>query len=140
MQVITRHFADEAGGGFYFTSDDHETLISRAKDARDGATPAGTSMAGLALVRLAKWTDQPTLHDQVKQLFARLAPQMARDPIGSAMLILAHDQYLRQSREIVIVTGSDDGLSAEVATTMLADFQPEQLVMVAHRTYWRNRT
>ena len=40
-EVALRHFADDASGGFYFTSDDHETLIHRTKAFADDATPSG---------------------------------------------------------------------------------------------------
>ncbi|RMF76574.1 MAG: thioredoxin domain-containing protein, partial [Planctomycetota bacterium] len=37
------HFWDDEHGGFYFTPDDGEKLITRARDVRDGATPSGNS-------------------------------------------------------------------------------------------------
>ncbi len=40
--TILRHFSDEHPG-FYFTSDDHEQLISRRKEWWDNAIPAGNS-------------------------------------------------------------------------------------------------
>ena len=47
------HFRDEAGG-FYDTSDDHETLLHRPKrDVQDNATPSGNSMAAHVRWRLA---------------------------------------------------------------------------------------
>jgi uncharacterized protein YyaL (SSP411 family) len=52
-------FADPRGGGFYFTSKDHEALIARAKDPIDGAVPAGNSVAAGNLIYLAKEAKQP---------------------------------------------------------------------------------
>ena len=45
-------FVDEENGGFYFTSNDHESLLARAKDPVDGVRPAGISMAAVNLVYL----------------------------------------------------------------------------------------
>jgi uncharacterized protein len=46
-------FTDERGGGFFFTSRDHEALLARGKDAVDGAQPAGNSVAAHNLIFLA---------------------------------------------------------------------------------------
>jgi len=47
-------FADEAGGGFFFTSSDHEQLLARGKELADNAQPAGNSVAALNLIFLAQ--------------------------------------------------------------------------------------
>src|SRR5206468_7741588 len=38
-------FSDERGGGFFFTSNDHEALLARGKDITDNALPSGNSVA-----------------------------------------------------------------------------------------------
>jgi uncharacterized protein YyaL (SSP411 family) len=52
-------FADEAGGGFFFTSKDHEALLARGKEVVDTAVPAGNSVSADNLVRLAVLLDRP---------------------------------------------------------------------------------
>jgi hypothetical protein len=52
-------FADEAGGGFYFTSKDHEALLARGKEIVDTAVPSGNSVSADNLVRLAVLLDRP---------------------------------------------------------------------------------
>ena len=47
-------FHDEAGGGFFFTSSDHEALLARSKELADNASPAGNSVAAHNLIFLAK--------------------------------------------------------------------------------------
>jgi uncharacterized protein YyaL (SSP411 family) len=54
-------FADKAGGGFYFTSKDHEALFARAKDPVDGAIPAGNSVSATNLIFLATELNKPEL-------------------------------------------------------------------------------
>jgi uncharacterized protein YyaL (SSP411 family) len=53
MQKQIELFADEAGGGFYFTSSDHETLLARGKEIVDTAVPSGNSVSAHNLIRLA---------------------------------------------------------------------------------------
>ncbi|MEK6249822.1 MAG: hypothetical protein N2C12_16680, partial [Planctomycetales bacterium] len=47
-------FWDKKSGGFFFTSDDHETLIARAKKRTDNVVPSGNGVAAANLVYLAK--------------------------------------------------------------------------------------
>src|SRR5207253_4819205 len=57
--VVLKHFADEGAGGFYFTSDDHETLIHRMKSFSDDATPSGNGVAASVLLRLGNLLGEP---------------------------------------------------------------------------------
>jgi hypothetical protein len=52
-------FSDGQGGGFFFTSSDHESLLARAKEVVDGAQPAGNSVAAHNLIFLAATKDHP---------------------------------------------------------------------------------
>jgi uncharacterized protein YyaL (SSP411 family) len=52
-------FSDNPGGGFFFTSNDHETLLARGKELVDGAQPAGNSVAAHNLIFLATAKSQP---------------------------------------------------------------------------------
>jgi uncharacterized protein len=60
-------FWDEKGKGFYFTSDDHELLLARAKNPTDGAQPSGNSIAALNLVYLAKAANEPSYREYAKE-------------------------------------------------------------------------
>jgi uncharacterized protein YyaL (SSP411 family) len=46
-------------GGFYFTSDDHESLLARGKNPSDGALPAGASVAVGNLIELSQKLERP---------------------------------------------------------------------------------
>jgi uncharacterized protein len=52
-------FSDQPGGGFFFTSSDHESLLARGKEVVDGAQPAGNSVAVHNLIFLAASKNQP---------------------------------------------------------------------------------
>lgn len=49
---LLEHFEDGEGGGFFFTSHDHEKLLHRAKPGVDGAIPSGNAAAIRVLFRL----------------------------------------------------------------------------------------
>ncbi len=60
-QIMIDEFADAEQGGFYFTGNRHEALISRQKDMHDNATPSGNGMAATALIRLGALTGRDDL-------------------------------------------------------------------------------
>jgi uncharacterized protein YyaL (SSP411 family) len=53
--ALLAHFED-AAGGFWFTSHDHEALIHRVKTGHDSAMPSGNGAAACALQRLGHLT------------------------------------------------------------------------------------
>jgi len=59
LEVVLRRFGDEQAGGFFFTSDDHETLIHRSKSFSDDATPAGNGIAAQVLQRMGHLLAEP---------------------------------------------------------------------------------
>jgi uncharacterized protein YyaL (SSP411 family) len=46
-------------GGFFDTSDDHETLITRPRELQDNAVPSGNAMAAVVLLRLSGLAVEP---------------------------------------------------------------------------------
>ena len=52
-------FEDREEGGFFFTANDHESLLARAKDPFDNALPSGNSIAVLDLLELHRRDRQP---------------------------------------------------------------------------------
>ncbi len=61
-----RLFADTKHGGFFFTANDHESLLARAKEITDGAEPSGNSVAACNLVYLAAARKNPAYRAQAK--------------------------------------------------------------------------
>ena len=51
-------FFDREHGGFYPYASDGEQLLTRTKEAYDGAMPSGNAMAALVLSRLARITGE----------------------------------------------------------------------------------
>ena len=49
--IVTEHFRDPREGGFFYTANDHESLIARNKDIYDNATPSSSAMAATGLLR-----------------------------------------------------------------------------------------
>ncbi len=55
LQIVQDElFWDEAGGGYFYTSKDHEVLLARSKRTVDGAMPSGNSISAANLIYLSR--------------------------------------------------------------------------------------
>ncbi|WP_169980933.1 thioredoxin domain-containing protein [Tautonia rosea] len=87
-------FADTRRGGFYFTADDHESLVARVKDPYDGALPGPNAVAILDLLALHRLSGDPLYRDTARDALDAFAPSMGRSPASAPLLLLAVDQLL----------------------------------------------
>jgi uncharacterized protein YyaL (SSP411 family) len=89
-----RLFWDEAHGGFFFTSCDHETLIVRNKDAADSALPSGNAVSVSNLVCLARELDRPEYLDRAEQTLQALAPHLQQSPASMPRMAVSLAAFL----------------------------------------------
>jgi uncharacterized protein YyaL (SSP411 family) len=126
-EVVLGHFADEANGGFYFTSDDHEQLIHRSKTFSDDATPSGNGIAAFTLQRLGHLLGEPRYLTAAERTLRAAWPALERYPVSHVTLVTALEELL-QPPEIVILRG--EALAIEAWRQELARlFAPRRLVL-----------
>ena len=101
--AMLAHFWDQEAGGFFFTSDDHEALITRSKPAFDGSIPSGNSVAAGDLLRLYHYTEKVNYLDAAETMLRRLGGPMQSQPFGFANMLCSVDFYMQKPREIVVV-------------------------------------
>ena len=102
-EIMLERFLDRAKGGFFFTSIDHEQLITRSKAAFDGSTPSGNSAAVMALLRLYGYSGEPRHLAEAERTLKLLAPFMEQQPFAFSHMLEAVDLYTRGATEIVLV-------------------------------------
>ena len=126
---MIEHHWDRVEGGFYFTPDDGERLITRTKDAFDQAVPSGLSMAALACLRLGELADEKyreTGETQAK----RLAAAAIDNPFAFGQLVCVVDRMVRGSVDVVIVGPSGDPATRALADAALRAYLPDRNVIV----------
>jgi len=101
--VMLEHFLDRDKGGFFFTSDDHEELITRSKTAFDGSTPSGSSAAVMTLLRLYGYTGAEGYLREAERALRLFAPFMEQQPFAFSHMLEAVDLYQRGPTDIVLV-------------------------------------
>ncbi|HYC09362.1 MAG TPA: thioredoxin domain-containing protein [Steroidobacteraceae bacterium] len=104
MDVVLEHFADAAAGGFFFTADDHETLILRSKSFSDDATPAGNGIAARVLLRLGHLLAEPRYLAAAEGTLRAAWPALLRYPQAHISLLGALEELL-DPPQIVILRG-----------------------------------
>jgi uncharacterized protein YyaL (SSP411 family) len=116
------------GGGFFDTSDDHETLITRPRDVQDNATPSGSAMAATTLLKLGGLAVEPRYGAVAHEALIQMQSLMAQYPLGFGQWLQALSYYLSQPREIAIL-GSPDADGTRSLIKIAADgYRPNQLV------------
>jgi uncharacterized protein YyaL (SSP411 family) len=91
--LLTR-FADAEGGGFFYTSADHEPLIVRRKDAIDAPVPSGNGLAASVLLRLHAIRPREDYREAAERTFLSCLPVMRAAPTATFQLLLAADEGL----------------------------------------------
>jgi uncharacterized protein YyaL (SSP411 family) len=104
LEVVLQHFADDAAGGFYFTSDDHEALIHRSKVFGDDATPSGNGIAARMLLRLGHLLGEPRYLAAAERTLRAAWAAITQYPQGHVSLLGALEELLSPP-EIVVLRG-----------------------------------
>ncbi len=126
-EVVLDHFRDPAGG-FFFTSDDHETLIQRPKPNHDDATPSGNGIAAKVFARLGHLLGEAAYLDAAEHSLKALWPSVEHMPHGHASLLVALEESLNPI-QTVILRGSGDAMAAW-QRRLNAAYAPRRLALV----------
>ena len=130
-ETMLAHYADPSGG-FFDTSDDHETLITRPKDLQDNAVPSGNAMAATVLLKLAAFTGEESYAHHAASLLGTLQPAMIQSPLGFAQWLCALDFAAGQPHEIAIVSTQPGSGDAEALLDVVrTGYRPNQVVAFA---------
>ena len=130
-ETMIEQFWDTAGGGFFFTSADHETLITRTKDFYDNATPAGNSVAAGALIRLSLFSGENRYRSQAETIFRLMKPAMIRAPSAFGHLLSALDLSLSSPYEIAVIGSPDAEETRAMINVIFKRYLPNKVVAFA---------
>jgi uncharacterized protein YyaL (SSP411 family) len=100
--ALLNHFEDAAQGGFFFTSHDHETLITRPKPGYDNATPSGNGVAAYALQRLGHLLGESRYLEASARCLRVFQAQLTQQPIAYPTLLAVLDERLAPTRVTVL--------------------------------------
>lgn len=124
---LLAHFEDPDAGGFFFTSHDHETLITRPKPGYDNATPSGNGVAAFALQRLGHLLGEVRYLDAALRCLRLFHPHLEQMPIAYPTLLAVLDEALAPLR-VILLRGPDADMNAWAAA-LASSLGPRDLML-----------
>jgi len=106
-QRLLDGFEDREHGGFFFTADDHEALITRSRPLTDDALPAGNGIAARALLQFGHLTGHPEYITAGERAVRGAWPAISRLPHAHATLLSGLEAVLQPPRIIVLQGDAD---------------------------------
>jgi uncharacterized protein len=130
-EAMLAHFEDRTNGGFYFTADDHETLMHRSKSFQDEAVPAGNGVAAQALTRLGLLVGETRYLDSAARTLRAGWRPLERYPHAHSSLLIALEEQL-EPPDVVIIRG-DAAEAARWRDELARMYSPSRLVFAIGR-------
>ena len=127
VDVLLARFEDP-NGGFFFTADDHETLIHRPKPFSDEATPSGNGVATQVLLRLGHLLGETRYLDAAERTLRAAWPVLQEYPQAHGTLLQALRAYLAPP-EVIVIRGDPDTL-ADWQRYVSAGYNPGRMSFV----------
>ena len=124
-------FADP-DGGFYFTSNTHETLMTRPRPLADEAMPSGNGIAAFALQRLGYLLGESRYLLAAERCLRAAWQAIQEYPHGHVSLITALEEYLKPP-EIIVIRGPGDEIG-RWQQSACALYAPRRLVFAIEDT------
>lgn len=128
--TMLKHFMDTTNGGFFYTSDDHEQLLTRPKNFFDGSIPSGTSVAIFNLLRLAKITGDNQYRKIAQETLELYAGHFCKGPDQFANMLCALDFSLSESSELVLVANKNGNRWQELFQVINQHYLPNTSVLL----------
>ncbi len=129
--VLAKHYEDPEQGGFFMTSDDHETLLTREKPGWDGAEPSGNSIHTLNLLRLSEFTGDDGYRRRAARAMQSVGGKLERTPQALSEMLLAVDFMLDRPKQVIIVTPRSREQAEPLLARLRATYLPNAIVLVA---------
>ncbi|MGQ9598378.1 MAG: thioredoxin domain-containing protein [Anaerolineae bacterium] len=129
-ETMLTHF-QAADGGFFDTSNDHESLIIRPRDLQDNATPSGNAMAVTALLKLAGLSFDQRYVNISRRALAQIQSAMAQYPLGFGQWLQALAYVLSPPMEIAIIGHPETADTQALLRVVRDGYRPFQVVALA---------
>lgn len=121
MNVVLDHFEDKKQGGFFFTSDDHESLVYRPKTGSDDSVPSGNGIAAQVLLRLGHLINEPRFLDAAERTLTAFSDELNQNASCCTLLSALEDFFY--PGELVLLYGDETNMQ-EWSSLCHAEYRP----------------
>ncbi|MFK8031568.1 MAG: thioredoxin domain-containing protein [Gammaproteobacteria bacterium] len=106
--VLLEKFYDSRDGGFFFTAEDHESLLHRMKTFTDDASPSGNGVAARALNRLGHLLADSRYLEAAERTLRLAWPALNSVPHGHCTMLDALDEILNPIPCVIVRAPADE--------------------------------
>jgi uncharacterized protein YyaL (SSP411 family) len=124
-------FGDSEEGGFFDAGSSDPSLLTRTREAYDGAEPSPNSTAAMNLLRLAQFTDRAEWRDMAQKTLSAFAARLQSDPEAVPALASALDFRLAQTKQILIVGDPTSPDTRVLLRQVNTRFLPNKILLLA---------
>ncbi len=129
--TMIEEFWDDEAGGFFFTGKSHETLIVRAKDFFDNATPSGNSVAAEVLLRIGLLRGNQDYSRRAATVLRLTSDSVRRYASGFGRMLCAFDFNLATPYEIAIIGAAGTPETLALLKEVWQPYLPNKVVAQA---------
>ncbi|MEM7146293.1 MAG: thioredoxin domain-containing protein [Verrucomicrobiota bacterium] len=133
VQLQDEHLAnyyDKEHGGFFDAPETQTDLILRLKESRDGARPAGNSIAALNLLRLAALLKADRFQQPFEQSLRLFNSEAETSPTSHTGLLTALTRFNQSPTQIVVAGNPDDPATKEIIQLARASYHPNKVLLL----------
>ena len=121
-------FWDETESVFYDTPANATGLFKRPRSTQDGAVPSGSASAALALLKLARLTDNQQYWQIGGQALCGVNEVMLRYPLGFGQWLAALDFHIGPSQEVAVIGAASNSATRALSQVVCRRFRPNTVV------------
>ncbi|MFX1494823.1 MAG: thioredoxin domain-containing protein, partial [Promethearchaeota archaeon] len=129
-EFLLKHFWDDYIGGFYFTSESNEKLLTRQKEIYDGAIPSGNSVSMLNLLRLSYITGDHVLEEKADILSRVFSEKLEISPLAYTQFMVAADFAVGPTYSLVIAGKSNSEDTLSILEAIENEYLPNKVLLL----------
>jgi uncharacterized protein YyaL (SSP411 family) len=127
--ILLKHFWDDNKGGFYFTPDYGEHIITRKKEIYDGAIPSGNSVAILNLLKLSRITMDMDFENKALDIVKVFSLIIENSSLGNTMTLSGLEFAYGPTFEVVIIGNEDSDDTKKMLKALRELYAPNKIVL-----------
>ena len=128
LEQVEIHYRDR-NGGYFFTADDAEALIARAKIAEDSALPSGNGMMLQVLAQLYHLTGESLYKERAEEIAHAFSGTVRQRVLGFSSLLNGMEA-LREAMQIVVIGEADAADTAALKRVIYGVSRPGRVLSV----------
>lgn len=123
------YFRDDQDGGFFFTPNDAEELLTRPKELYDGAIPSGNSLAFINTLRLSRFTGDAEMDERAHEIYRAFCAEVDAMPTAFTQFLCGLDFAIGPASEVIIAGTTDHSDTKALLTALRRSFVPNTIVI-----------